>query len=120
MSLRRALPSLILFAIAFTCTARADEPLPPPEVKEFWSLDRHYVAVSDPDAWTTTVFEVSEKDERTELWTMYGWFRDLHVWNDGEHLVAGYNGLNLLELDYREAQAMLHFFRRAEVIRVVR
>jgi len=53
------------------------------------------------------------------LWTMKGWFRDAHLANDGEHLVAGYDGLVLLQEDYRADTTMITFWDRGHLIRAV-
>ena len=101
------------------CTALADTPLPPPKVKEIWSSNKQYCAVMDPRQMTTTVYRVEAGDKRSKVWAMYGWYRVADLANDGEHLVAGHPGINLLPLDFTMDDVMIYFFRRGELIRTV-
>ena len=118
---RAAYPLIILcFGLALLeATSRADTPLPGPTRTETFSPDGKIIAVSDPESNSTTLFRVSPDGDRTKLWAMHGWHRSLHVHNDGEHVVIGYPGLNLLPLNHRRSEPMLHFLRKGELLRVV-
>lgn len=97
----------------------ADTPLPPPKITEVWSHNKDYCAVMDPRQMTTTVYRVEQGDRRTKVWAMFGWFRVADLSNDGEHLVTGYPGINLLSLNYTMDDVMIYFFRRGELIQTV-
>lgn len=105
--------------MAFRGPLHADTPLPAPKPKEVWSPNKHYCAVMDPRQMTTIVYRVGAGGQRARLWAMYGWFRVAHLANDGEHLVAGHPGVNLLPLDVSMDDVMIYFFRRGELIRTV-
>jgi hypothetical protein len=47
---------------------------------------------------------------------MAGWFRLAALSDDGEILVAGYDGMNLLPLDYSPDLVVLTFYRRGAFI----
>jgi hypothetical protein len=98
---------------------QADTPLPPPQVKEIWSPNKQFCAVMDPKPMTTTVYRVEEGGRRTRSWAMYGWFRVAHLADDGEHLVAGHDGINLLPLKVIKDEPMIRFFRRGELLNTV-
>ena len=116
---------LAFFAVLGVCwfggpdVGRADAPLPPPKVKEVWSPNKHYCAVMDPRKMTTTVYRAGAGEQRTKLWAMYGWFRVAHLANDGESLIAGHPGVNLLPTDVQMDDVLIYFFRRGELTRTV-
>lgn len=99
--------------------AWADAPLPPPAVKEVWSGSHYYLAVMDPDTNLTTVYFTGNQP-RKKLWTMLGWYRVAFLSGDGEHLVVGHEGGNLLPLDVQDDHIMAYFVRRGEVIAMLR
>ena len=51
---------------------------------------------------------------------MPGWFRWLLVSNDGTHVVTGYDGLNLIPINYAEDTVMFTFWAKGKEIRRVR
>lgn len=53
------------------------------------------------------------------LWTMPGWFRVAALADDGDHLIFGHDGINLLPLDAGAETVVLTFVRRGQVIREV-
>lgn len=105
--------------LALEITVLADKPLPPPAKKEVWSGNHFYCAVMDPRSNLTTVYHV-RGDRREKLWTMVGWFRVAYLSGDGEHLVIGHDGMNLVPLDIREDDIMAYFVRKGEVIATLR
>ena len=113
--------SLLLFILTITIQAglRADEPLPQPEVKEVWSPNKKFCAVMDPKPMTTTIFRVENDGKRTKSWAMKGWFRVAHLADDGEHLVVGNGGINLLLLNVTKDEPIIEFFKRGELIKTV-
>lgn len=100
--------------------ASADQPLPPPELKTICSTSGFFCAEMDPDRNLTTVYRRRAGGVREPLWSMRGWFRVAALSSDGEYLVTGYDGVNLLPLDYRKDQVMLSFYDRGKLIREVR
>jgi hypothetical protein len=96
--------------------SHADSPLPPPARKTIWSANRQFFAVMEPDKQITTIYRTTQGKQEEKVWSMYGWFRVTALADDGEHLVAGYDGMNLLPLDYDKRQVMLYFFKRGELI----
>jgi hypothetical protein len=96
-----------------------DTPLPPPTVREVWSANRRFVAKMEPKTETTVVYRVETDGKRTRQWTMHGWFRVASLADDGEHLVAGHGGINLLPLSVTRNEPMIRFFKRGELIATV-
>ena len=108
----------VLFLALLPATALADEPMLPPSAWEVCSPDRAYCARLDPDTRTITAYRAGASDD--VLWTAPGWSRVAALADDGEHLMLGYEGMNLIPVDYDKAMAMLTFFRRGRQIAVVR
>ncbi|HEX5036097.1 MAG TPA: hypothetical protein VFX30_02960 [bacterium] len=98
----------------------ADAPLPPPELRTFCSRNGFFCAATDPEARLTTVYRRRAGGVQESLWSMPGWFRVAYLSSDGEYLVTGYDGLNLLPLDYKKDEVMLSFYDRGKLIRQVR
>jgi hypothetical protein len=98
----------------------ADEPLPPPQLKTICSKNGFFCAEMDPERNLTTVYRRRAGGVRDLLWSMRGWFRVAALSGDGEYLVTGFDGLNLLPLDYKKDQVMLSFYDRGKLIRQVR
>jgi hypothetical protein len=94
---------------------RADSPLPPPTRQTIWSANRQFFAVTDPDSQVTTVYRAKGTGGE-RLWAMYGWFGVAALADDGDHLVAGYRGMNLIPVNYNKKEVMLYFFRRGELL----
>jgi len=74
----------------------ADQPLPPPEKVAAWSENHTYMVESVPNG-ETTVYRVLDGKE---LWTIPGWHRSVFV-SDTGFVAIGYEGINLLPLNYR-------------------
>jgi hypothetical protein len=108
------LPIILLLAMP----AFADEPMLPPSLWETCSRSGAHCATLDPDANRITVRRTGEAGE--VLWSADGWSRVAALADDGEHLVLGYEGMNLIPVDYDKDMAMLTFYRRGSVIAVVR
>jgi hypothetical protein len=112
---RRAALSLLL--AVWATTARADEPLPLPERHEVCTSGRRFCAESDPKSAVTSVFATA--DRRRPLWTIPGWHRYLWISEDGQTLVTGYPGGNLLSRDYQPGDALVTFHRHGPALRQV-
>jgi hypothetical protein len=111
IGLRQA--SLAALLLLTPLPAAADEPLAKPWPKTVCSANTSYCAVMDPASWTTEV-RIGEAGEM--LWSMAGWFRLAALSDDGETLVAGYDGMNLLPLDYSPDLVVLTFYHRGTPI----
>lgn len=88
--------------------------------KAVCSLNGFFCAVMDPEQKVTTVVRRRAGGVSQPLWSMDGWFRVAYVSNDGEYLVTGYDGVNLLPLNYKRNQVMISFYDRGKLIRQVR
>lgn len=95
----------------------ADEPPRVPEAYTVCSQSGEFCAHLDPRTALTRIFRAGQ--ESHDLWTMKGWFRQAELADDGETLVVGYDGLNLLALDYHEDDLILRIYRRGKLIRAV-
>jgi hypothetical protein len=95
---------------------RLDAPLAPPSNYTVYSLNQRFYAFLDAGKKKTTVFEVRKGAAAIQRWEMPGWFRVAALSDDGEHLVAGFDGINLLPLEYHKDQVMLSFYRRGKLL----
>ena len=114
----RLLPLLAVTALAFVVApvAHADTPLPPPARHVAHSPSKAIEAESDPKTDQTTIYRIGSDGTRTRLWAMAGWFRAIYPSDDGEHLVLGFAGLNLLPVNAADDLVVVRFVRRGEVI----
>ena len=103
---------LVLSASGFA--AHADAPPSLPQDKTICSANGAYCAQLTVAPAETVVLRGEEVS-----WTMSGWFRDVHLADDGSHLVTGYDGLNLLPRDYRPDMTMVTFWNRGRKMRAV-
>lgn len=104
---------------SFYCPLYADTPLPPPRAKEVWSPNKRFCAAMNPESMTTVVYQVAENGRRKKTWTMKGWFRVAHLADDGEHLIVGHDGINLLPTNVTKDEPMIRFFRRGKLLNTV-
>jgi hypothetical protein len=120
-TLLAVLPLLALLPLLLPLAppAAADTPLPPPQVHSVKSADGRFEAESDPATFATTVYALGPGGARTKQWAMVGWFRSLALASDGEHLVIGYDGLNLLPVQKPLETIVLRFVRRGELLEMV-
>ena len=109
---------LFLTTAILSASALADEPMMPPAVWETCSPSGEYCARLDPAE--NSILAYKPGVETIVLWRAQGWSSVAALADDGEHLVLGYEGANLIPLDYRPDMAMLTFYRRGEVFRTVR
>ena len=114
MSIVQALALLIL--LCCPPDLRADTPLPPPKRYEVESPSKKYSATVDPKTGVTVCAAGSGKT----LWKAPKiWSRKALLADDGDHLVTGYNGLNLIPVNYTRDLVLITFWRRDERIRDV-
>ncbi len=112
---------LPLLAVTFGCLfaaqrVHADTPLPPPAKHVARSPSRAIEVESDPGPGLTTTYRVGADGTRTRLWAMNGWYRAIYPADDGEHLVLGFEGLNLLPANVADDLIVVRFVRRGEVV----
>ncbi len=100
--------------------ADADAPLSPPADHTVYSPGRRCYALLDARNKRTTIFQLTKGGSPTRLWDMAGWFRVASLSDDCEHLVAGFDGSNLLPLDFKRDLIMLSFYERGRLLRVVK
>lgn len=111
-----ALSTALVAASLLAESCHADSPLAPPTRQTIWSANRRFFAIMDPDQQITTVYRATKDRQGERVWSMFGWFRVAGLADDGEHLVAGYDGMNLLPIKHNKQQVMLYFFKRGELI----
>lgn len=109
---------LLPVLLALATLALADEPLSPPSVWEVCSPSGVYCATLDPEANRITVRRAGAAGD--VLWSTPGWSRVAALADDGDHLMLGCDGMNLIPLDYDSGMPMLTFYRRSEIIAVMR
>src|SRR5688500_17637635 len=108
--------SIALIAAFLASAALADSPLPPPEKLTGCSHARKLCATSDP---ATDVTLVSPQASGHDPWTIPGWHRWLFVSDDGESVVVGYGGMNLVPVDVTLAEPVLFFYNKGKLVRTV-
>lgn len=116
---RASLYLIGLLAVSFHVPLFADTPLPPPARKEVWSPNKRFCAVMDPKPTTITVYRIEPDGKRTSQWAMKGWFRVAHLANDGQHLIEGHGGINLLPLNVTKEEPMIWFYKKGELLNTV-
>lgn len=121
---RRALSSFDLLRRCLAAAAvlvphivRADAPLPPPAKVVQCSASGAVCAESDPATDRTVV---RRRGVSQPLWSVHGWHRWLFVSNDGQSLVAAYDGLNLVPANSDLRLEVLRFYVRGKLVRTVR
>ena len=78
------------------------------------------VAAPGPKERTTVVARKVGPKTLEKLWEMPEWNHVSFVSDDGEYLVRGYWGVNILETGHAPDEVMLSFYRRGMVIKKVR
>ncbi|WP_295568987.1 hypothetical protein [uncultured Stenotrophomonas sp.] len=96
--------------------ALADAPLPPPERFTACSPARNLCADSDPALNST---RVTPHASGQEVWLIPGWHRWLFPSDDGESVVVGYEGMNLVPVDVTLSEPVLLFYHRGRLVRTV-
>jgi hypothetical protein len=84
------------------------------------SANKKYFASQRPGQRFTEVFKRVGRTGREKLWEVSDWTPALYLTDDGDYLVMGYEGANLLSHDYRLDQVMVSFFHRATLIKAIR
>lgn len=116
MPLRRLLPAALVLLAA--CAALAAVPPDPPSTKEFYSPNRMFVAISEPDSDTVTIYSLAGQGGKSKLWSMEGWERAAWLADDGEHLVAA-AGWYFIPKDFERNMTILRFYKKGKLIKRV-
>ncbi len=105
-----------LFVFFSATVIRADSPLPPAKRYQVESPSKKFIATVDPKSGVT----VQSAGAKESLWRAKRvWSRDSVLADDGEHFITGYNGLNLIPLDYTTNLVLITFWHRDRKIREV-
>ncbi len=88
--------------------SRADAPLAVKSRVKVYSPNRHFYALSVLAERKTSVYRATAP--RTPLWEMEGYRSILFLADDGQHLVQGYKGGNLLDAHVTPDDMFLTFF----------
>ncbi|HEL3831553.1 TPA: hypothetical protein UMX25_000549 [Stenotrophomonas maltophilia] len=107
---------ITLIAALAASPALADAPLPPPERFTACSPARNLCADSDPALNST---RVTPQASGQEAWLIPGWHRWLFPSDDGESVVVGYEGMNLVPVDVTLSEPVLLFYNRGRLVRTV-
>lgn len=100
--------------------AAADEPQLPPTTRTISSRSKGCSALSDAEARITTAFRTGPDGRKAKIWTVPGWHGVAALSADCDYLVTGYDGMNLIPLDFDRGLVMLTFYRRGALIRQIR
>lgn len=105
---------VLIFILSATTALRADEPLRPPARHSACSRSGEACVTSDPQD-GTFVHGPQGGAVEASPWRIPEWFRTFWVL-DGQHLITGYNGLNLVPLNDPEDTTILRFWRSGELM----
>jgi hypothetical protein len=106
--------SQVLFSLLWCTLMLADSPRETPSNKKIFSPNGKFFALLDAAHKTTTVYRAGRPGGK--LWEMPGWHAATFLANDGDHLVIGYEGINLLELDTKADEPMITLYNRAKKV----
>jgi hypothetical protein len=107
-----------LFGLSLLPSAlHADAPLPPPEDYTVKSRNGRFEARVSVSPAETRVYQIGSPDKL--LWRKPGFHRHVYLSDDGRHLVAAYDGHNLIPLNYSPDLVLITFFDRSSPIRRV-
>jgi hypothetical protein len=99
----------------------ADAPILDGDVVRIDAAKRAFFAAPSRDHHSTVVYYRVARGKKPEpIWTMPGWYSVAWLSDDGDYLVTGYPGNNLLELDHKPNEVMLSFYRRGVAVGTIR
>jgi len=111
--MKRSLAFIVLLLVG---PALADEPLPLPSEFTICSPAGKVCAKSDP---VTNITLVSPQTYQQQSWAIPGWHRWLFVSDDGESVIVGYAGMNLVPLDVTLGEPVLFFYNKGRLVRTI-
>jgi hypothetical protein len=109
--------TIALIAVFLAGPALADTPPLPPKKLIACSPARTLCATSDP---ATNVTLVSPQASGQKPWPIPGWHRWLFLSDDGESVVVGYDGMNLVPLDVTLNEPVLFFYNSGRLVRTIK
>jgi len=95
----------------------ADSPREAPSNKKVHSPNHKFFALLEPTRQLTTVYRAGKPN--VKLWEMPGWHPATFLSNDGDHLVIGYDGVNLLDPGTNPKEPMITLFNRGKQVAVI-
>jgi hypothetical protein len=105
---------VLITLLQYTSLVYSDEPLAPPKTYTIHSPSKKFVATIDPNRGV----KVRSADSSKTLWKAPKiWSRSALLADDGEHLVTGYDDLDLIPLDYTKDLVLITFWRRDKKIK---
>lgn len=110
-----ATATLFMILLLIVLPVYGDEPLPAPAKYEVFSPNKKYRAELDPREGTKIINVESGKVLRQ----LPDWYRWAFLADDGEHFVTGYDGLNLIPLDYPKNLVLITFWSKGNKIREI-
>ncbi len=93
----------------------SDAPLPAPAKHEVLSSNKKFRAELDPREGT----KIINVESGRVLWKLPDWYRWAFLGDDGEHFVTGYDGLNLIPLDYTKKLVLITFWEKGNKIKEI-
>jgi len=115
---RAALACSVLFTLSLLLApelARSDAPLPVAEKYTKCSASGKLCFTSDPDGGFTWGHPQGKPEPPT--WVLPGWFRVAFLADDGEHLVTGYDGGNLVPREVPETITVVSFWYQRRLLK---
>jgi hypothetical protein len=107
---------VLLVTVAALGTARADEPLRPPNRYTVCSPSKQFCVTSDPRQGTFA--HTPDRPGVDEArWRIPRWFRVLYASDDPDLLVTGYDGSNLVPVEAPATVEILAFWRHGKLVR---
>jgi len=94
----------------------ADMPLPPPADISVYSENKQYIGISYAKKDKTVCYQING-NKRKEIWSIKGWNRSFYISDDGNYLIIGYSGLNLLSRDYKPEWTAISIWCKGKLIR---
>jgi hypothetical protein len=119
MKTRCAVAAIAMELVLWSTPAQSDSPPIAPQTHDVYSRSRHFVATVDVERHVTTVFSVGARSGRRARWSYPDAPDVLFLSDDGDHLIVGYPGGNLLAPGWTITQVMLSFVEHGKVTRTV-
>ncbi len=106
---------LFMTLLLIVSTVCSDAPLSPPAKHEVLSRNKRFRAELDPREGTTII----SMESGNILWKLPDWYRCAFLADDGQHFVTGYDGLNLIPLDYSKKLVLITFWKKGNKIKEI-
>ncbi len=110
-----AMVVLIMILLWIVPPVHSDEPLSAPAKHEVLSPNKKLRAELDPHEGT----KIINVESGRVLWQLPDWYRWAFLADDGEHFVTGYDGLNLIPLDYTMRLVLITFWKKGDKIKEI-